>query len=336
MSRLAAVLVLMAVLGAAAAPAPAFAFANPTPVASPSAAATAAPSDSFAGDARALLGGSLAEAVAAQAQLGSSLAENAAQRESVRRELGATDARIAELDASIAARDVQIDDVRRRADWERAQVTALARAIDGQPLSIIQRLVQTRGLAELVAGVADLTSAGRRGDALADALDRDREQLEREQEEQREERANQADMRARQQADLEQLQRLMAEEGRVAASLAASVRRTRSELARSRPGDAALADRVLRALLADQASLVAAGVRADGPGHRATPRRLCPLPHRRGPGGGAGDAGAGRGRRHGGRGGRRHDRLRHLRGARAPEWAYHALRSPPAGPGQGR
>lgn len=232
---------------------------SPSPPAAPSPSATVTPSPSVI---RARLGRSLAEAVAAQGQLSRALRQNAAQRESVRRQLAATDSRIAELDAAIAAREAQIADLRVRVARERSQVAALARAIDEQPASVLQRLVQTRGLGELLSTVSDLTSAGRRGGALADQLDGDRQSLEREQEQQRAERESQSEMRARQQADLEQLGRLMVEEDRVARALAASLQRTRAELARSPSGDAELADRIAGALLADQQSLVAAAQQA--------------------------------------------------------------------------
>ena len=140
---------------------------SPSPAAAPSPSATVTPSPSVI---RARLGRSLAEAVAAQAQLARALRQNAAQRESVRRQLPATDSRIAELDAAIAAREAQIADLRVRVARERSQVAALARAIDEQPASVLQRLVQTRGLGELLSTVSDLTSAGRRGGALADQL----------------------------------------------------------------------------------------------------------------------------------------------------------------------
>lgn len=254
MRRLA--LVIGAVACLAAVPAPAVAAASPSPPA-----AAPAPDQRLLDDVRARLGGGLATAIAAQGQLGRALQENAAGRESVRREMEATDARIAQLDASIAAREAQIEDVRQRVAWERAQVVTLARVIDQQPASVVVRLVQARGLADLLSGVADLTSAGHRGDELAAALDRDREALEQAQEQERTERAAQAEMRARRRADLERLQRLMTEESRAASALAGSIQRTRAELGRSRP-DAAMADRIARALLAEQAGLVAAAQQA--------------------------------------------------------------------------
>jgi murein DD-endopeptidase MepM/ murein hydrolase activator NlpD len=105
--------------------------------------------------------------------------------------------------------------------------------------------------------VAELTAAGRRADEAATALDRNRQGLQAQQEAERAERQSQAAMRATQQADLDHLQGLMAEEDGVGAALGLSIGRTRAELGRSAPADPALTARLERQLLADQATLIA-------------------------------------------------------------------------------
>jgi murein DD-endopeptidase MepM/ murein hydrolase activator NlpD len=201
---------------------------------------------------------SLAEAVAAQAQLGRALSQNASQRETVRRQLEATDARLGELDASITAREAQIAALRARIASERSAVGSLARAIDEEPPGVLSRLARARSLGELLTSMAELTAAGRRGDALAAALEADRAKLEERQAEDRAERERQAEMRASQQADLDRLRQLMVEESRVATALAASIRRTRTALAGGGPTDPAELARLEQQLLADQAALIAA------------------------------------------------------------------------------
>ena len=231
---------------------------SPSPSSSPSSSSGSAATDPL----RSRLTGSLATAVSAQAQLGRALSRNADQRESVRRQIEATDARLGELDASLTARQDQITALQTRIAGERSAVGALARAIDDEPSDLLGRLARARGLGELLASMAELTAAGRRGDALAAALDQDRQRLEEQQAEEQAERARQAEMRASQQADLDRLRALMVEQDRVSVALAASIRRTRAELNGGRPADPAVAASLEEQLLADQAALIAAAQQA--------------------------------------------------------------------------
>ncbi len=135
------------------------------------------------------LDGDLAKAVTTQQQLSTALDQTTASEQVVSDQVAAEEARISDLEDQIAQLDSQIQDTQDRIDVERAQVTALARAIYRQPDSFFVLIARQGNLRDALLAAADMVVAGQRAHALQARLQADLVKL-------------QADRKARQ-ADLD-------------------------------------------------------------------------------------------------------------------------------------
>jgi murein DD-endopeptidase MepM/ murein hydrolase activator NlpD len=150
-----------------------------------------------------------------------------------------------------------MDVTRVRVGAERRQIGALARAIDRQPVSLLERVALAGSLGEALTGTVDMEAAAGRGRDLKADLDRRLANLGSAQEEQTAERRQQVEVQTGQQRTLDGLRQLRAREERTGAALAAAIQRTKAGLA-GIGGQSGLTDRVIRELDAEQASLTAA------------------------------------------------------------------------------
>jgi murein DD-endopeptidase MepM/ murein hydrolase activator NlpD len=136
------------------------------------------------------LQGDLAKAVADQQRLGSQLDQGRAQQDALSAQVDAATARIADLQDQVAQLDDQITTTQDEVDGERAQVTALARALYRRPSNWLVLLAHAKSLRDAFLEGTDAIVAGQRAHALQARLEKDLAEL-------------QADRSARQ-ADLDQ------------------------------------------------------------------------------------------------------------------------------------
>jgi murein DD-endopeptidase MepM/ murein hydrolase activator NlpD len=119
------------------------------------------------------LSGDLARAVTTQEQLSTAMDRTAASEQLVSDQVALEEARIADLEDQIAQLDSQIQDTKDRIDVERAQVTALARAIYRQPDSFVVLIARQGSLRDALVAAADLVVAGQRAHAVQARLEAD-------------------------------------------------------------------------------------------------------------------------------------------------------------------
>lgn len=135
------------------------------------------------------LDGDLAKAVTSQDQLSTALDQTMASEQVVSDQVALEEQRISDLQDQIDQLDTQIQDTQDRIDVERAQITALARAIYRQPDSFFVLIARQGSLRDALLAAADMVVAGQRAHALQTRLQADLVKL-------------QADRKARQ-ADLD-------------------------------------------------------------------------------------------------------------------------------------
>ncbi len=119
------------------------------------------------------LGGDLARALATQDRLSAALDQSAASEQILTDQITLEEARIADLEDQVAQLDTQIQDTQDRIDVEKAQVTAMARAIYRQPNSLFLVIARAGNLSDALRATADLVVAGQRAHALQARLEAD-------------------------------------------------------------------------------------------------------------------------------------------------------------------
>jgi len=119
------------------------------------------------------LGGDLARALATQDRLSAALDLSAASEQVLSDQITLEEARIADLEDQVAQLDTQIQDTQDRIDVEKAQVTAMARAIYRQPNSLFLVIARAGNLSDALRATADLVVAGQRAHALQARLEAD-------------------------------------------------------------------------------------------------------------------------------------------------------------------
>jgi murein DD-endopeptidase MepM/ murein hydrolase activator NlpD len=134
------------------------------------------------------LDGDLAKAVTTQDQLSTALDQTMASEQLVSDQVALEEQRISDLEDKIAQLDSDIQDTQDRIDVERAQITALARAIYRQPDSLLVLIARQGSLRDALVATADMVVAGQRAHALQARLEADLLKL------QKDRKARQADL----------------------------------------------------------------------------------------------------------------------------------------------
>lgn len=211
---------------------------------------------------QAQLTSNLADALQAQIQLEQSLKDNAQQQEATRQSIDEANEKIADLDLKIAAGQRQIDATNRRIDVEKQQIGSLAKAIYVQPQSVLVMLGEAHSLSDLITRIADLASAGQRASALKSNLNDDYAKLSVQQAQLRTAHEQQVAARQALQDDLAKLVDLQQKQEKSAQDLAASMARTRYELAIVTGQNADLAKQIADLLQQQQNEIIAAAMQA--------------------------------------------------------------------------
>jgi murein DD-endopeptidase MepM/ murein hydrolase activator NlpD len=235
---------------------------TPRPSPTPPAASTPTPGPTarqkLIDDIRTRLGASLASAFSTQVALSTTLDQNAGAQQQVLAQLQASSALTAQLDASMAARDQKIRATEQSISTDRAQIRALARAMDEQPSSLLVRLLQAGSLHDLLVSAADLTAAGDGARTLETSLDHELRSLRGAQAQQAADRRRETDLQAQQARSLERLRALQLGEQQDGAALGASMLKVQAEISGAGSQDPELAVRIAQELQAELAQLIAA------------------------------------------------------------------------------
>ena len=108
------------------------------------------------------LGSQLATALQTQDRVVQALRDNAAQQSVLQDSIATSDANIAVLEDEVAKLTVEVETTQSRIRSEKAQITALARAIYAQPSSVLLLLVESTSVGDMITRVNDLRAAGSR------------------------------------------------------------------------------------------------------------------------------------------------------------------------------
>jgi murein DD-endopeptidase MepM/ murein hydrolase activator NlpD len=220
--------------------------------------ATDAANQQLINDVRNKLGDSLANALRVQTSLSATLDQNTQAQDALSSQLDTTTADIAQLDSDISDQDQQISDTRSSIADSRAKLSALARALDRQPASVLQWAFQSGSLRDLLVGAADLMAAGQRASELKTQLNKDLTTLQQAQDQKKNDRAKKAELEAQQTAALTQLQDLQSQEQAASDALNTSIQNVQDEIGNADTQDPALAQRIAAQLIAEQVRLIAA------------------------------------------------------------------------------
>jgi murein DD-endopeptidase MepM/ murein hydrolase activator NlpD len=207
---------------------------------------------------RAQLGSQLATALQTADRVAQALRENTAQQNTLKASIADSDARILALEDEISKLDVEIEKVGERIRGEKAQISSLARAIYGQPSSVLLLLVESPSLGDMITRVNDLRSAGKRAQGLKGKLKADLILLDSDLHKQQAARDEQVKLREQKIADLAKLQDLQAKQEKAQADLANQIGATRYELSRINYQSVALSQQIADILQQQESDIIAA------------------------------------------------------------------------------
>jgi murein DD-endopeptidase MepM/ murein hydrolase activator NlpD len=204
------------------------------------------------------LGSQLATALQTQDRVVQALRDNAAQQTVLESSIATSDARIAVLEDEVSKLTVEVETTNSRIRSEKAQITALARAIYAQPSSVLLLIVESSSIGDMITRVNDLRSAGSRAETLKGMLKVDLAKLDTDLKKQQTDRDAQITLRAQKQSDLAKLVDLQARQEKSQADLGAQISATRLELIQINFQSAALAQRIADILQQQEADIIAA------------------------------------------------------------------------------
>ena len=207
---------------------------------------------------RAQLGSQLATALQTADRVAQALRENTAQQNTLKTSIADSDARILALEDEISKLDVEMEKVGERIRGEKAQISSLARAIYGQPSSVLLLLVESPSLGDMITRVNDLRSAGKRAQGLKGKLKADLTLLDSDLHKQQAARDEQVKLREQKVADLAKLLDLQAKQEKAQADLAGQIGATRYELSRINYQSVSLAQQIADILQQQESDIIAA------------------------------------------------------------------------------
>jgi len=211
---------------------------------------------------RAQLGSNLADAMAAQQQLKQSLIDNTAQQQNVQGQIADAQQKIDDLDINIAAAQLQEAFLGTRIDDERAQLSALARAMYTAPTSILVILGEAQSLSDLLTRISDLHAAGTNAAAVKQQLGADLTQQTDDRVQEQADRDVQVMLRIQLASELAQLRKLHQQQVKSMAELQAKIAETQWELALLRSQSAKLAQAVTDMLQQQEDAIIAAAMQS--------------------------------------------------------------------------
>src|ERR1700730_18680613 len=211
---------------------------------------------------RSQLGSSLADAVAVQQELTYSLSDNRNEQSTLRDQVTASEARLSDLDAELARLQGEVDATTTRIGVERAELSALARAVLAEPSSFLLLAARAKDLGEIFTRTADLMAAGERGRALKASLESDLATLQTDLDKQQQARDAEAATRQDLVDKQTRLGQLASRGDLVAQQLEIAIGRVQSELSALRGQTPAIADRI-RADLVQATDIAVAAAQGD-------------------------------------------------------------------------
>ena len=233
--------------------------ANPASATTPAADLAAAQARAAAIESvRAQLGSQLATALQTADRVAQALRENTAQQNTLKTSIADSDARILALEDEISKLDVEMEKVGERIRGEKAQISSLARAIYGQPSSVLLLLVESPSLGDMITRVNDLRSAGKRAQGLKGKLKADLTLLDSDLHKQQAARDEEVKLREQKVADLAKLLDLQAKQEKAQADLAGQIEATRYELSRINYQSVSLAQQIADILQQQESDIIAA------------------------------------------------------------------------------
>jgi murein DD-endopeptidase MepM/ murein hydrolase activator NlpD len=211
---------------------------------------------------RAQLGSNLADAMAAQQQLKQSLIDNTAQQQNVQGQIADAQQKIDDLNTNIAAAQLQEAILGMRIDDERAQLSALARAMYTAPTSILVILGEAQSLSDLLTRISDLNAAGSNAAAVKQQLGLDLTQQTDDRVQEQADRDVQVMLQNQLASELVQLRKLHQQQVKSMAELQAKIAETQWELALLRSQSAKLAQAVTDMLQQQEDAIIAAAMQS--------------------------------------------------------------------------
>jgi murein DD-endopeptidase MepM/ murein hydrolase activator NlpD len=246
---------------------------------------------------RAQLGSNLADAMAAEQQLKQSLIENTAQQQDLQGQIADAQQKIDSLDKNITAAQLEEALLGMRIVDERAQLSALARAMYTAPTSILVILGQASSLGDLLTRISDLNVAGSNAAEVKQQLASDLTQQTADRVQEQADRDVQVTLRDQLATELAQLKKLHQQQVKSMAQLEAKIAQTQWELALLRSQSAKLAQEVTDMLQQQEDAIIAAAMQSvwtqvqlwtqsnnvgqiqTSPGHSTKYRFIWPEPH---------------------------------------------------------
>ena len=211
---------------------------------------------------RAQLGSNLADAMAAEEQLKQSLIDNTAQQQNVQGQIADAQQKIDDLDKNIAAAELQEAFLGMRIDDERAQLSALARAMYTAPTSILVILGEAQSLSDLLTRISDLNVAGSNAAGVKQQLASDLTQQTDDRVQEQADRDVQVMLQNQLVSELAQLRQLHQQQVKSMAELQAKIAQTQWELALLRSQSAKLAQAVTDMLQQQEDAIIAAAMQS--------------------------------------------------------------------------
>ncbi|HVC75965.1 MAG TPA: peptidoglycan DD-metalloendopeptidase family protein [Candidatus Micrarchaeaceae archaeon] len=211
---------------------------------------------------RAELGSNLADAMAAEEQIKQSLIDNTAQQQNLQGQIADAQQRIDDLDKNIAAAELQEAFLGMQIDDERAQLSALARAMYTAPTSILVILGEAQSLSDLLTRISDLNAAGSNAATVKQQLASDLTQQTDDRVQEQADRDVQVMLQNQLASELVQLRKLHQQQVKSMADLQAKIAETQWELAILRSQSAKLAQAVTDMLQQQEDAIIAAAMQS--------------------------------------------------------------------------